>query len=53
MVSALQDDSMADEFFSLNLHRLHVHVGKPILDLRDLLSTDLLGGSVACTMLVI
>lgn len=25
----------ADELFSLNLHRLRVHVGKPISDLRD------------------
>lgn len=28
-------ERMADELFSLNLHGLRVHVGKPLLDLRD------------------
>lgn len=33
--AALRGERMADELFSLNLHGLRVHMGKPILDLRD------------------
>ena len=47
MEAALQGEGIADELCSLNLYRFHIHAGKPILDLRDLLSRDLLGSSAA------